>query len=620
MLAIGAASFCPAVVFINAANSVIISNFSDLSYSPRLVLFCVGLFVLFTAISVPLFRRAQFSSPACLVSQILMTIGFCVLIFGVSKPLLGAASITNPVALLIDAGTLLMIGIFVTKAPCRAVCGLAAPLSVGLIIYTVVSHGSALRETLVSDIARGKEILPASTKPLPSGNIYHIVLDGFQREVYEFLAHKDQDLNLSEFVFYPRFTSAYGTTRLSLPNLLTGRILEEEQSILDWQIEATSGGLWADLAKTGMSLTLYPYFDDECPPNIGYCHPAMAIGMLDEEDSFNAPMSNEERQLVDLWFVLLLPRSLHLLTAPKTDANTTEVQGGGDPDKEVFSITTFFWGESKASNRASAVPNPVPTHNRPAASVYNFRQMLADEAERPGQGQYVYVHAHLPHGPYTLARDCRPYTEEPAALQRFLGQSTCGIGLVNELLAKLKELGRFDDSLIVVHSDHGAYPLIVITFGMEYPGTFRPETRYIKPDASPPASVSHKPPAGVPSLRSGALLLVKQPGASESSSSEKDVQMIDLAPTILRYAGHDLDGYPGYPINELPIDLLRPRPFYNYEGNSFVPLGRRVFFNVNEGRPSIFQRAVMGDKKPRLHEFTQDSSGWHYRGEITVNY
>lgn len=618
---VGAAAFSPTVILISSANSVIVSNVSDLSYSPRLVLLSISLFVLLTGLSVPLFRSASSSALARLSSHFLVMTGFCVLACGVANALFERSTASLSLIALVDIGLITMVAIVAFQVPTRPLYAAAGAIGASLLVYATLSHAGALQVAWRDDAAREQRIIPRPAQVLPVGNVYHIVLDGFQREVYEVLAQQEVPHQLPGFVFYPRFTSAYGKTRQSLPNLLTGRTLGKGESLMEWQVEATSRGLWGDLAKGGMATTFYPYFQDECPTFSEDCFPAMAIDLPSEENSgIGRPLSNAERQLVDSWFLLLVPRSASLAMAPPV---SEAINGSKDERlrfREKLSITALLQGKSRVTERVSDVPNPVPTDSRPAASVYNFRQMLADEAARPGRGQYVFAHAHLPHGPFKLDKNCLPSNQEKSFVQSILDQSACGLKLVEELVQKLEELDRLDDALIIVHGDHGAFVAVIAALALEYPVPFRPNTTYVAPtsrnDPHPPASAS----AEMVPLRSGALLLVKNSGTKRFGTSEIEVQMIDLAPTILSFVGLEIDEYVGFPLDNFPTDLRRDRQYFQYEGTSFVPWGRRVFFDVNGERPSIIQKAMLGGRKPRMHSFVQDAAGWHYQGAFPINY
>ena len=80
-----------------------------------------------------------------------------------------------------------------------------------------------------------------------------------------------------------------------------------------------------------------------------------------------------------------------------------------------------------------------------------MRQLIDDEADRPKHGQYVYAHILVPHSPYIVNRDC-VFSPDDTSYEE---QAFCVTRLMAELVSKLKELGRYDESTIIIQADHG---------------------------------------------------------------------------------------------------------------------------------------------------------------------
>jgi hypothetical protein len=79
--------------------------------------------------------------------------------------------------------------------------------------------------------------------------------------------------------------------------------------------------------------------------------------------------------------------------------------------------------------------------------------MMADEESLSPSGRYTLVHVLIPHPPLKLRADCT-YSVGSSKTEP-IEQSRCALKLIEEFVDRLKELGRFDDSLIVIHADHG---------------------------------------------------------------------------------------------------------------------------------------------------------------------
>jgi hypothetical protein len=151
-----------------------------------------------------------------------------------------------------------------------------------------------------------------------------------------------------------------------------------------------------------------------------------------------------------------------------------------------------------------------------------------------------YLHVQLPHVPYSYLPSGRQYEQQPHLLaglenetwidqtgadlarQRHLLQLRYVDRLLGELVERLRRLGTYDQSLIVVTADHGA--------------AFR--------EGSPRRAVSHD---NFPDVI-WTPLFIKPPGQSAGTVDDRPVRSIDILPTIADYLDVDLpfdvDGAP----------------------------------------------------------------------------
>ena len=72
--------------------------------------------------------------------------------------------------------------------------------------------------------------------------------------------------------------------------------------------------------------------------------------------------------------------------------------------------------------------------------------------ERP---VYKLLHIGLPHRPVVLNAECGFIDQTRFSLRSYLGQSRCAVNLVAAFLDRLRDFGIYDNSLIIVSSDHG---------------------------------------------------------------------------------------------------------------------------------------------------------------------
>jgi hypothetical protein len=129
--------------------------------------------------------------------------------------------------------------------------------------------------------------------------------------------------------------------------------------------------------------------------------------------------------------------------------------------------------------------------------------VLEQEPDLPENGRYTVVHVFIPHPPDVLDSECN-YGH--ADIQSGpLAMTQCATKLMLDLITRLKEIGRFDPSFIVIHGDHG--------------GFYRLEDNALVPSEST-------------SRRS--LLLFKPIGRSQPFTvSESEASLMDIAPTLL---------------------------------------------------------------------------------------
>lgn len=543
-----AATLLPTVVFLVVPNAVLHRNPFDLVYTSTIALGLAGSFFgLFTVLWL-----AYQLAPGCRLARgvvrvsVGLSIGvlvFNALVWGTT----GRLDSFVPLLLLDEAAALAIVAL-VARAPLGPLV-LWAAVTGGLLLPSAgVTQGRFVYAAWRAGHTAGAITPHNRAGAAARGNVYHIVLDAFQREAFTVLTAADPSLHPPGFAAVPQFVSQYDMTLYSLASALSGRDYVEGERLSTWVAEAPTDGFWADLHAAGIGVHLYPRNKRQCVPWAASC----AFG---KSASTEAGIFSTERIFVDLWFVNLVPRSVRrLLTRGLQDLDVpvpTRTTVG-------FSLTSALFGLPDTSL------GPVRFEDYPAHGLLTMRQMLADEAARPGTGQYVFLHVILPHSPYVLDADCGYHAGgAPASseLQAYMAQAACGLRLVREMANTLKELGRFDDALILVHSDHGLTPYLGMDFAQRYsavvgvlpaapPGsTVTPDNELkLEPYARNPRSVT---------MRSRSLLLVKLPSQEAAAVPQGPVQMLDLAPTVLDYFGIDHARYAGLPLSEIGLGADR---------------------------------------------------------------
>jgi hypothetical protein len=198
-------------------------------------------------------------------------------------------------------------------------------------------------------------------------------------------------------------------------------------------------------------------------------------------DSYNLPAAT--RLFVQLWTYSALPRPLSARLLPASEMEQFDNQN-------------------------------VLSFNAPLNSYYAFQNYLDEEASFSPQARYTFVHLLLPHFPYVMTEDCGFRTDGPRKSP--MQQSQCATSLIVKFANRLKALGRYDDAMIIVQADHGAFYVVrgdklISVYGR---GLY--------------SNIASR-------ARSRALLLIKPPGRGAETtfrSSEIPASLLDIAATI----------------------------------------------------------------------------------------
>jgi hypothetical protein len=92
----------------------------------------------------------------------------------------------------------------------------------------------------------------------------------------------------------------------------------------------------------------------------------------------------------------------------------------------------------------------MPVNGQAFLQDYTSRVRIAHD--RP---TYKYIHVGIPHWPVSVNADCEYIGARSLRRQNYTDQARCGVRRVGAFLDKLRELGLYDSSLVVISSDHG---------------------------------------------------------------------------------------------------------------------------------------------------------------------
>jgi hypothetical protein len=164
---------------------------------------------------------------------------------------------------------------------------------------------------------------------------------------------------------------------------------------------------------------------------------------------------------------------------------------------------------------------------------------------------YKFIHVGIPHLPVAVNANCEFTGVQRYTRQTYRAQARCGVARVVALLNRLRQLGLYDTSAIVVSSDHGT--------------------------GLPPREFQHNRPMpdGDLSVIAGkamALLLVKPPNAhGPLRESSAPTAITDIPATIADMLGiaHSLPGVPALKLSEA-APRLRRFAMYDWEHENWA--------------------------------------------------
>ncbi len=314
---------------------------------------------------------------------------------------------------------------------------LVVSLSYGALVaasgHPAAHAADARRNTAVSgDISHGVTGRPDTTI---RGNVYHIVLDEMQGNVA--LARLRDKRNADAFpgfTFFKNTISNYLYTYQSFHSYFTGTVYDAVD-YAKWVDGYKTGGLLNDLQKRGYRITEYT------PAFLDFAR-SPSVHLTSEEvfrEKYGSPLYSI-KDFTQIWLARVMP-----------NFGTNAALAAGR------SLGARIEASLEGPSYAAHVPTSDDEGIHPFSAVLTVERAMKDEPKRAAAGEYVYLHALVPHEPYVLDDECRyrPAWKAPLT-RRYDAQTGCAINLVSRYLAMLRALGRYDDATIIIQSDHGS--------------------------------------------------------------------------------------------------------------------------------------------------------------------
>lgn len=256
------------------------------------------------------------------------------------------------------------------------------------------------------------------------------------RIFFEYPAFKEKIVNTLEgFTYYTDSTSLYGRTFPSVPYMITQEEYTGEKSPEDYLNTAYKQSRFLkDLKNNGYGLNIYikDYYT--------YTDGAALLGVADnvaKTTGYTAKKLDVSSYLTCLSLARYMPQSLEALS---------------------YMFTNNAFG-------ALAVRVECGEHESYYADDAALYARLCENGlsvnEDMGKN-YTFLHLEGAHAPYDLTADCKASKKETDPCQQSMGSLT----FVMEYLNRMKEIGVYDNSTVIIVADHG-YPVNDLSDKME---------------------------------------------------------------------------------------------------------------------------------------------------------
>lgn len=388
----------------------------------------------------------------------------------------------------------------------------AAIALAGLVAYEVYDLTQLARTDPQSDtnVEAGVESPPdlASANRPDAPDVYHLVFDEFQTEMFQAAVTSEHEASLGGFTFFPYASTPYGRTDMALGATFSGRSYPYSGEPYEYIFAAFHGehSLLTRLKDRGyrtygLLYQIYPARSES----------AFDWTVIQKKYADFSGQSDLGRLLYSVWVFAHFPPTIASWLL--------------DPDRvDQLEAQTL-----------------LPRSNS-FRSVLALRRFIRDgDPWRSSGPKYVYIHMFVPHFPLELDEHCELKDADSVSAEL---QTTCALKLIGEFVDALKREGRFENSLIVVHGDHGArYSLVESRL-----------KRWLSKD--PQYSDG----------RSRPLLLAKPAGVGDDEPFRVDprrTDLYDIYPTIIEGAGMEAGDTVGHSLfKEDPPSRTRYYHFY----------------------------------------------------------
>ncbi len=397
------------------------------------------------------------------------------------------------------------------------------------------------------------------SKNIKNGNVYLLCLDGsIGRAFLDVLEKGELADDFNDFVYFINNKTNYTFTWPSIASSLSGSFYEKG-SMKDFITKGRlEGGLLQAFKEKGYSLWMYS----------GYKHESVESEYFVSPLKRNVSRFHKSYLFGSFWLLRIAP------TMIKQEILFKVVHQN---KKYRIAVSSFI-----------------------VESLDNLNKFVDEEYMRPLFGQFVFLHAYIPHPPYIFNKDC-----EEGFLNdgySYIGQAACSLRPVARWIEQLKTEGKFDSSTIIIFGDHGGAGKGTREIYADIKTSEKFKNTIKRIGCKTPRQLE---------LWSSSLLLVKPPQNRLNGTMSKKMEISycqtqngDIAATLEDLTGVNVNDKIGVSVFSQNFPTER-------EVDVFDGFGKTIYKKIKKyGENSKFIEGIL------YHFKYSNRSGWKYVGEI----
>jgi hypothetical protein len=388
-------------------------------------------------------------------------------------------------------------------------------ICVGYFSYALINNSKDDQLFAVDEVSEVNQQLP---------NVYHFHLDAMQTDYFlSNLQDSKREEDFKGFTVFKQNIANYPYSAPSIASYLTGTTYKSGD-YRKW-LSQFDQGLFKDAVASGYQLTIYG--------KPALLQTRLAKKFISGDSLYKLDLTIRHpllQEYVRIWFARVMPNRV-----------TNRALDIGEKIGNRLS-------QSIEKSLGTDKPINIKTGIEPYTGVLMLRDIIGKEKLRTQNGRYLFAQPILPHGPYVINKQCEYDQAQAGKSDKYMEQVECATSLLIKFLDELKALGRYDDSLIIVHSDHGSG---WAGFLDEKEGSYISSLDTLK--ENPPFRAEFHP-WGKENLeaRAMALLMIKPPKSTSAFNvREENTELLDIYPTV-----SELLGFPESDIKQEGVSLV----------------------------------------------------------------